>query len=348
MYVLRKSKTSSRGTCLLSVLCLGLVGCQSTGSQVANDQVSFSRLAGRWWIPLRDLLEVELQGKPLPEEIESMNDEHLLLATVLPDGSLDWSRTRLGVRHGIHDVRDPGDWCISYKPVRARVRVDASGYTPTTTRIEMHIVDPELGCDGSDFRLSLELSLNPDGTASCVETYIDRGSSSPFSFKLHRDVGGNVAIQNRSQISGRWSVNQPNAKLLLIIRPDGTFDWSSTAAGMLGGWGQLERVGDHSPNQSDYRKSYEVVASQYTPTESRLRLRLYDRVPTPASHETTIELVAKLVDNQRISVLLNTDAGPIGRLTHTATLYRNDHTPLREFYALRVLLELPGSNGSEE
>ncbi|MCH8965439.1 MAG: hypothetical protein IIB58_10795 [Planctomycetes bacterium] len=277
-----------------------------------------------------------------------MEDEHLLLAAVLPNGSFDWSRTRVGVRHGIYDVRDPGDRCVAHKPVRSTVEVLASEYTPMASRIEMHIVDPGFGPDGSEFRLNLELLLNPDGTASCVETYIDQGLSSPLRFKLHRAAEGGPSIQNKSRISGRWSGKQPNAKLLLIIRADGTFDWSSTAAGMLGCWWQLEQQGAHSPNLSDLHKGYEVVTSRYTSTESSLKLRLYDRAPTPKPHQTTIELVAKRVDNKSISVLLHTDAGGRGGQTHAEMLYRNDDTQLREFYALRVFRELSGSNGPAE
>lgn len=333
---------------LFALLSLSLVGCHTTGTAASNHEPAFSKLAGRWWIPLRDLLEGEREGRLLPEEIESTEDERLLLATVLPDGSFDWSRTRVGVRHGIHDVRDPGDRCVAHKPVQSTVEVVASEYTPMASRIEMRIVDPGLGCDGSDFRLNLELLLNRDGTVSCVETYIDQGLSSPLSFKLHRAAGGDPSIQNRSRISGRWSGKQTNAKLLLIIRADGTFDWSSTAAGMLGCWWQLEQQGDHSPNLSDLHKGYEVVTSRYTPTESSLKLRLYDRAPTPKPHETTIELVAKRVDDERIRVLLHTDAGGRGSQTHAETLYRDDNTQLREFYALRVFRELAASNGPAE
>ena len=120
------SQKSLPGVWLLSVLCLGLVGSQATGSPVEDDQPNFSRLAGRWWVSLRDFVEIGQRGKTATEASRFAEKDRLLIVTILPDGSCDWSRTYLGVRDGLHSLRNVGDRCIAHKFAPSAYEVIAS------------------------------------------------------------------------------------------------------------------------------------------------------------------------------------------------------------------------------
>jgi hypothetical protein len=109
---------------------------------------------------------------------------------------------------------------------------------------------------------------------------------------------------------------------VLIIRSDGTFDWTGSVEGMLIAMHQLEYAGDRSVCVMDPGTKYEVVSSRYTPTESALKVKL-----TWVDHggevvTATYALAAVQVDADCISASIEMEGPDSEHQRSEARLYR--------------------------
>lgn len=317
---------------LLALFSLALAGCQTTGPHATDDKPAFSKLAGRWWISLPNFVEWVQRDMTSTDASRFAERDRLLVVTIHPDGSCDWSRTYLGVRNGLHGLRDAGDRCIARKSTQSAYAVITSEYTPTMSRIEFQRIDPKTGVPYSSGQYVLEISLRSDGKADYVEKDGTRkpSAASPLVLELLRSDSTRSLIHNQSRIAGSWSPQQSESRLALIIRSDGTFDWSGTIEAHMSCWHQLEHEGDRSCNFMNHDQVYEVISAEYAPLESSLRFLIRDRGPSGEVYEASVELVVKRIDQKTIHVSFDVDAGAQGRLSNKMTLHRNTKTQLRE------------------
>ena len=181
--------------------------------------------------------------------------------------------------------------------------------------------------------------MRSDGSADYVEKAVARRSSStnPLVLRLHRFDLTRSSTPNQSQIAGSWSPEESESRVALIIRSDGTFDWSGTLEAHMACWHQLEHKGDRSRNLMDAAKVYEVIAAEYASVESSLRILIRDRGPNGEVYEASAALVAERINENTIHVSLDVDGGDQGRLNNTVTLHKNTTTQLREGSAWATL-----------
>ncbi len=326
-----------------------LVGCRATGMPATDNEPAFSKLAGRWWISLGEIVESVHRDKTAADASRFAKEDRLLVVTILPDGSCDWSRTYLGVRVGLHGLRDAGDRCIVRKSTQSAYEVIASEYTPTTGRIEFQRIDPETRAPHSSGHYILEISLRSDGKANYVEKEVTRRSSSrnPLVLRLHRSNSTRSPIINQSRIAGSWSLGESDSEAVLVIRSDGTFDWSGTLEAHMSCWHQLEHEGDRSCNLMNHDQVYEVISGEYASVESSLRFRVRDRSPKGEATEVRVELTAKRIDEKTIRVSFDVDAGDQGGRSNTMELHKNATTQLRVGNVWRSLLGPSDSQDSD-
>ncbi|MCH8968938.1 MAG: hypothetical protein IIA66_07465 [Planctomycetes bacterium] len=210
--------------------------------------------------------------------------------------------------------------------------VVASQYAPTSSKVELCQVDLETGAVRASKCHEIQISLRNDGSVDYVDSalagVVTSGDSRYLTPRGHRSIS--PVINNTSRIAGNWSATASDSKLALIIRADGTFDWNGTAEGYLLFWYQLEQVGDRGCNLMNPDQTWEVTASNYTPTESELRFRVTQRLSNGETEEADAELVVRHIDDVSVRVSFKVDAGANGTINHTMTLYRNDDTQLRE------------------
>lgn len=287
--------------------------CHVSDGPHISEEPAFSKLAGRWTISLREMHKSFYGSTEKIDEFRTNERDRIVLVTINSDGSFDWPRTLLAVSKGIHDLRDKGDQCIGRRYRGGRYEVVACEYTPTRSFIEIRGLGE--GIAQSSSRTVFDVQLQPDGIA-IAKNVID---STEHDCRLMRhDDPYWPLTRTQSRIAGHWAGSSDDPKILLIIRPDGTFDWTGTLEGIIGAMFQLERKGDRFATGMDPRMNSEVVSSRYAPDESRLKwtTRL-------AGRELGVqELVARKSDEGALAVTMTVEIAGHGNEHYKAVLHR--------------------------
>jgi hypothetical protein len=326
---------------------LMLPACHSPATEVIRAHPPYSRLAGRWSATVREILGHAFSDEDLGETEWSLLDERVVVATVSPDGRFDWSRTWLGVVLGIHGLCEPGDQCRVRRFGGAEYEVISAEYAPTKSLIEVAEVPHQDGTYNLMSYLQMELQLQSqhralaqivtDGPyplgASPERPTPPSGPidySTPYSWTLtlaRHDDAPQKRKRVRSSIAGTWAEYPDSYRAVLVIRADGTFDWTATDGGIFGSFYQLDHSGDRAVGVFA-GQLHEVVDAKYRPNESRIKVRSWRR--DDPSVDQMFELVAKAAGPNAIRVRVRTTADDGRRERLAATLYRNECARERE------------------
>jgi hypothetical protein len=318
------------------VFIVGVTACRGQQASIEARPATYSKLAGRWSVSYLERVQEEQRSRgqevTITEEgAGAAGEDRIIVVTILPDGGFDWSRMHFGVIYGVHSLRNPGDRCVGRRYEAGEFEVVAAEYTPTRSLIEFRGVSQDENITQTLAYARLDVELQPDDTASAQivwdevtgftirtdeagEQIVDERSPprrSEMTYRLQRhDSRKRKRIQNVSKIAGNWAKSRDAAKLALIIRPDGTFDWTATAEGVLGCWYQLEQKGDVAFVEMSHQR-YVVLDAEYTTTQSRIRL---------GAEAGKVELAARQAGPNTIMLLMKADGG----IRRTVTLHRNN------------------------
>ncbi len=253
------------------LLCL-LAGCTNVGG--SDGAKNSSKLAGRWQISVKDLGASSERNLRHLEEAEVDLQIGIQMVTINRDGSFDWSRSHIGKSEGVHGLRDAGDQCVSRTSSDKHYLVDHAEYTPTMSRIELRrLASTHPTRRFQEASYSFEVELTEDDRAKLTVTRPIAGQKRLVLHRIER-----CPPLQQSVIAGSWSIeNDP--KIALIIRPDGTFDWSGTDDSLSTYIYQLECVGDRAIS-SDPRTVLEVIRVEYEPDKSVVILQLTNPLAT--------------------------------------------------------------------
>lgn len=297
-------------------------GCASL-SPFAGPEESSRTLYGEWTSSYREMERSRSNATPNSDQLGAAADQPITLVAILSDGTFDWSRTMLGVTEGIHGLRDAGDICVSRRDPDVRFRVDVARYTPALCVVELsrlHEDQQHMHISYPWMRLRLEIKLVDDG-AVFSQSYPD-GDSQNESIELHRKPRPHAQAPgaNVSKIAGVWAESPDARESILIIRPDGTFDWTGTIEGSLGGFSEISHSGDATFNRTDPRQQTRLIRASYSSTDSGIELEWRAQSPDGEAR-CTIELHARAAVNDSIRVQYLAATGEIKRDVGV-TLYR--------------------------
>jgi hypothetical protein len=314
----------------VSIPCMNS-GCAESNIRVANEP-TFSKLAGRWSAPSAEA-QRSFTGDSASGSIQepAARDDRIVFITILADGSIDWSRSFFGAAHGIHQLKNVGDEQPGWRS--GHYEVLAADYTRSRTSVTIKRTfsnERETQSDVHIFRFALELQEDGSGR---FEIQDQSAEKAPEVRALTRDDRHPQHVENHSQLLGKWSFSPDDAMAVLIIREDGTFDWSGTAEAMLAGFHQLEVPGDkyRISNGTDI---LELVAATYLPDVSRVEIRQTSSSGT----SITYDLTARRIDSQRIEASLIMTSSETGANRGTQTLYRSEDATRRFESALLPIL----------
>jgi len=283
----------------------------------------------------------------LNETERTVLDERVVIATASPDGRFDWSRTWLGVVLGIHGLREAGDRCRVRRSGGAEYEVISAEYSPTKSLIEVASAPGQ--DDGQSLMSYLRMELQLQSQRHAVAQIVTDGPyplgasperpapasgpidySAPYSRTLtlaRHDDAPQKRKRVRSSIAGTWAESPDSYRAVLVIRADGTFDWTATAGGVFGSFYQLDHAGDRAVGVFAGRL-HEVVDAKYRPNESRIKVRSWRR--DDPSVDQMFELVARVAGPDAIRVRVRTTADDGRKEQLVATLYRNECARERE------------------
>ena len=122
-----------------------------------------------------------------------------------------------------------------------------------------------------------------------------------------------------SRLAGMWA---KDGLAWVSITPEGFFDWTGTVEGKLERWHQLQFVGDRSFNMMDPRRRYQVVASNYKPTVSYLRIKHLGQDGPHSERIPDLILEATLVNEDKLSLQLTQVSVQGEAETRSYSLYR--------------------------
>jgi hypothetical protein len=306
------------------------LGCAVSDERIC-DEPTFSKLAGRWsitWVSADEAITggQNSRGKDLPE----LAHEKIVFVTILPNGAIDWSRSYAGSVYGIHDLERVGDECVSRRPLHGRFRLSAAEYTPTRSSVTIERTDPGLYTDSlkeADFALE----LREDGTAR-FDLGTFQGLGRPVkTMVLSRHDQELLRIQNRSRIAGAWTLSPDDMMAKIIIRDDGTFDWTGTVEDMSQNLHQLVRSGDRAFSMIGAAR---VVAASYQPDSSGLTIE----TTRQDGSVYELELDVARIDHDRIEIFVRAGIRGAASMRAACTLYRNDKAVQRYESALSDLV----------
>lgn len=292
-------------------------GCAESSIRVANGP-TLSRLAGRWSASSAEAQRSFTKDSATSSIQEpAARDDRIVFITILADGSIDWSRTSFGATQGIHQLKNVGDQQPGWGS--GHFEVLAAKYTRSRTSVTIKRTlsqGPKTQLEVDILRFGLE--LQEDGFVRFE--YQDQSTGkAPKVLALTRDDRHPQHVENHSHLLGEWSFSPDDALAVLIIRQDGTFDWSGTAEAMLAGFHQLEVPGDKY-RVSNGTDIFELVAATYSPDVSRVEIRQTNSSGTLI----TYELTARRIDNHRIEASAIMTSKETGAERGTRTLYRNE------------------------
>ncbi|GMU26429.1 MAG: hypothetical protein HS101_03615 [Planctomycetia bacterium] len=305
------------------------LGCAKTHKRVCEEP-TFSKLAGRWSITYADADEAitggqNSRGKDLP----ALAYEKIVFVSILPNGAIDWSRSSAGSVYGIHDLEHVGDECVSRRPLHGRFKLSAAEYTPTRSSVTIERTDPGFYTDSlkeADFALE----LREDGTAR-FDCGTFQGLGRPVkTMVLSRHDQKLLRIDNRSRIAGAWTLSPDDMMAKIIIRDDGTFDWTGTVEGMSQNPHQLVCNGDRAFSMIGAAR---VVAARYQPDSSGVSIE------TTRQDDSVyvFELNVTRIDHDRTKVVMRVGIRGAASKRAVCTLYRNDKAVQRYESALSDL-----------
>ncbi len=299
----------------VALLCL-LAGCTNvSGSDGAKNS---SKLAGRWQISVKDLGASSERNLRHLEEAEVDLQIGIQMVTINRDGSFDWSRSHIGKSEGVHGLRDAGDQCVSRTSSDKHYLVDHAEYTPTMSRIELRrLASTHPTRRFQEASYSFEVELTEDDRAKLT---VARPIAGQKQMVLHR-IESCPPLQ-QSVIAGSWSIEN-NPKIAMIIRPDGTFDWSGTGSLTTYHY-QLECVGDRAVG-NDPRTGLEVIEAKFEPQRSSLVLRLQHTLV--AGHYSASYEARGLEDGGLLFTVSRSDG--TANNEHAVRLVRNDQAAVR-------------------
>lgn len=326
---------------------LMLPACHNPAFEALRADPPYSRLAGRWSATVREILGHAFSDGDLSETEWSVLDERVVVATVLPNARFDWSRTWLGVVTGIHGPCEQGDRCRARRFGGTEYEVIKADYSPTKSVIE---VASAPGQDDSQSLMSyLRMEVQLQSQHRALAQIVTDGPyplgasperptppsgpidySTPYSWTLtleRHDDAPQKRTRVRSSIAGTWAEYPDSYRAVLVIRADGTFDWTATAGGVFGSFYQLDHAGDRAVGVFA-GQLHEVVDAKYRPNESRIKVRSWRR--DDPSVDQMFELVARAAGADAIRVRARTTADDGGKKQMEATLCRNECARERE------------------
>lgn len=286
---------------------------------------AYSNLAGSWWISLGDFYaSMKSKGYPGDTSIPpSWKNRHILLFKIEDDGHFDWSRTECGVTEGFRNLAMKGDRRKGLRYPYGDFEVLSAKYRPTRSQVTIR----RAWDDGVSYpwdTLTLTARLKSDGSAVFTQTVAGRDSGSitnGVQLRCHRGLS-DFKSETRSSIAGCWALDGADEKIVLVIRPNGTFDWTGTVEGMLGGMYQLEIPGNKSFNRMD-GTLYDVVSSCYSAEESQITLQASREDDKGALREVVrFQFHATKLDSEHIDFEFSANEGSEKEHRGKATLHR--------------------------
>lgn len=317
------------------------VGCGSRSNITTTNEPTFSRLAGRWSVSLYELLRSMSLSEP-DEPPPSDWGGPVVLLTFHPDGSVDWSRSHYGAMYGLHGLRQVGDQCVGNRYEAGRFEVVACDYTPTRSFVEIRGLSRDEVAQELDYA-KFEIELQADDTViaristDTISGWINSRPELPpdhdnNEFRLRRHDPARRIIQNDSRLNGQWSLPGSLEEVILVIRGDGSFDWTGTMEGLAAGLYQLEFPGDRSFDLLTGEES-ELLKASHEPTMSHITFRRKNS----GNGDIQYRLTARLIDPDLIEVSIQ-GKQPWKRVERIVRrLVRNDDCTLRDEIPLSTL-----------
>lgn len=314
---------------LLAVAFSLLPGCGPSNIRIA-DEPTFSKLAGRWSTSLFGLVNKYRKEEGLEAEIKPWRiDDRIVFVTIRPDGRIDWSRSYAGLGYGLCDLAEVGDRCAVGSEDVGPFKVIAAEYSPKRTSITIDGFAQNDTQQESRKQGTLSVELNSDGSATLRATGGFQhlvGTQGVFDTRLERHCRHRRVVKNKSSIAGRWVGRPHDDRALLVIRKDGTFDWTGTIYGNLGCWHQLEFPGDQSTCAMDWRVQNKLISAEYEPNESAMTVRTSGAAYlTYAEYELHVERI----DERQISITFKARVKGGESVVTSYTLRRNDQAAMR-------------------
>ncbi|HKQ47254.1 MAG TPA: hypothetical protein VJZ71_04190 [Phycisphaerae bacterium] len=280
-------------------------GCGASNIRVA-DEPTFSKLAGRWSIPWREVERAVSEGQDSSgTSPQWWANERVVFVTIEPDGMIDWSRSLMTSPYGLHGLRNAGDTCGAF-------RLTAAEYTPTQTRVRIQRGGADGATSSPDDEAFINLELQGDGSAlmDCGGFYAPLSS-----LRLTRHDRRRYRVDNTSRLAGKWSLSPDDPRAVLVVREDGTFDWSGTLESAFQGLGQIEYEGDRVFTMSAVLQLREA---RYLPAVSSIVIEIVRK----GEDSLYYKLSAKSIENERIKVSAAIDFPTNETVSGTRTLYR--------------------------
>lgn len=281
------------------ILIVLVFGCAPGNVRVSHEP-TFSKLAGRWSASIEEASRAF--GDPFEVWIKSKQTEsgdRLVFATVRSDGRIDWSRSLGGIN--VTDLAEAGDECRAWGGSWGELyRVRAAEYAPNLSRITVERIRPDKLPHEPSELADIEIRLNADGTATLKNplwVFGSEASGGEKTIQLRRHDRKRYFVENQSKLAGKWCLPGEDLKAVLIIREDGTIDWSRTTEGLMFGFFQLEFQGDRSVAGAG-TACCKLVKAEYDTESSRIVVR----ISHARDSQCEFELAAKWIDNDWIVV----------------------------------------------
>lgn len=315
-------KTSLLPVSIVLFLSLLAAGCAESNIRVCNEP-TFSKLAGRWSASACEVFR-DWKSRPFKGSDPFWVDDRLVLLTITPDGRVDWSRSYLGIIYGLHDLNQTGDRCAGFREDAGPFELVSAEYTPTRTRVEVSGLSPFKGKPGDRVNGSITIELGVDGVATlraspCFQHLYEEADD--LEIKVQRHDRPRRTINNASRIAGTWVDPEYEGRGLLIIREDGTFDWSGTLLAWYGAMHQLEFPGDRTIDLF-YRCSSrsKLISANYEPDLSAIFVRSHS--PLPFVHER-FSIVVHRIDDDQVSLTFSRTGLGVEEFERTLILRRS-------------------------
>jgi len=315
-------KSSHLAVFILLSISLLATGCAERNIRVANEP-AFSKLAGRWSASACEVFP-GLKGRSYKGSDPFWVDDRLVLLTIMPDGRVDWSRSYLGISYGMRDLNEPGDRCAGLKEGAGPFELVSAEYTPTRTRVEVSGLSLCKGKPGDRVNGSITIELYSDGVATLRASPGFQNlykQADDLEIKVQRHDRQRHSIDNASRIAGTWVDPKHEDRAVLIIREDGTFDWSGTLMAWYGAMHQLEFPGDRTIDFFFGCSSRsKLISAKYEQDLSAIFLRSHS--PQPFVHER-FSFVVHRIDDDQVSLTFRRTGVGVEEFERTLILRRS-------------------------
>ncbi|OWY72992.1 hypothetical protein B7486_01205 [cyanobacterium TDX16] len=297
-------------------------GCAESNIRVCNEP-TFSKLAGRWSASACEVFR-DWKSRPCKGSDPFWVDDRLVLLTITPDGRVDWSRSYLGIIYGLRDLNEPHDRCAGFKEDAGPFELVSAEYTPTRTHVEVSGLSLFKGKQGVRVTGTVTVELDTDGVATLRVSpgfqYLYE-LADDLEIKVRRHDRQRRTIDNASRIAGTWVDPEHEDRGLLIIREDGTFDWSGTLLAWYGAMHQLEFPGDRTIDLFFGCSSRsKLISAKYEPDLSAIFVRSHS--PLPFVHER-FSIVVHRIDDDQVSLTFRRTGLGVEEFERTLILRRS-------------------------